>query len=136
MAKVRWGRVLAWTGRLAFVAFFVYAHLVPKPPHVAGVSDKLEHAVLYALFGLVLWDLLPGTPQARGGAVLALGWILAIMMEVAQSHVPHRKKDVFDALADLAGLAVAVLLAASATAMRSRRRGAAPSPTPGAADPR
>ena len=75
-----------------------------------GLGDQLAHVLLYYLFGLVLWRLLPPADGlARAGAVVSAGYLVAILMEVGQVHFAYRTPDEADVLADIAGLLMAVV---------------------------
>ncbi|GGL28348.1 VanZ family protein [Phycicoccus endophyticus] len=91
---------------LALQLAVVYAPTVPGPPAPPGV-DKLVHAGVF---------LLPVLLGALAGG--RLRWLVAgftahaLLSEVVQASVlAHRDGDALDALADLAGVALGVLLA-------------------------
>lgn len=102
---------MPWPGRLLlalFLGVFLLAQWSPEVPLADRVDDKVEHAVLYYVLALVLWPLVPATDAlARAGVVVSIGFLLALVMEAGQSHLPHRTPDTRDVLADLAGLVAA-----------------------------
>lgn len=114
--------MVAWVGGALAFALFAYVQLTPSAPEV-GVSDKVQHATLYALAALLAWLVVPGPPQAKSGAIIAAGWLVALLMEAGQAHVPHRRQDTLDALADLGGMLLAVLLATLLVRMKWWMRG-------------
>lgn len=78
----------------------------------------MVHVVLFAVFGLLWLRAMP----TRRLAVFGWGVVFAVLIEVLQNGIPvlHRSGDVYDVVADVAGL----LLAFAIDAARSRRRGA------------
>jgi VanZ family protein len=74
---------------------------MPEPPYV----DKLVHA---ALFGVPTWLL--GRLTRRPWLIASIFAVHAVFSEVVQLlWVPGRDGDVFDTLADLVGIAIALL---------------------------
>lgn len=103
---------MGWPKRtllLVALGVFVLAQWSPRvPAPLARVSDKLEHAALYALFALAVWPFLPAAaPLPRAGALLSGGLLVAVTMEAGQIHFPQRTPDAHDVVADLAGLLAA-----------------------------
>ncbi len=94
-------------------------------PNVPILSvDKLVHIGLFLVFGLLWLALYP----ARRGAVVVWGLGLAVAIEVLQQTLPiGRSGEVFDAVADALGLALAVGLHGALRQTRSTR-GAARNP--------
>jgi VanZ family protein len=71
------------------------------------VSDKIEHAVAYALLGLTGGL---GFPTRRAAIVLlVLLPLLGVALEIGQLRVPERSAEVADALADWIGAALTLL---------------------------
>lgn len=98
--KVLWwlvGPVLA----THLIALYLPGHPgVPEPLYV----DKLVHA---ALFGVPVWLL--GRLTKRVWLIAGIFAVHAAASEVIQARfVPYRDGDVFDALADLVGIGIAV----------------------------
>ncbi len=99
-------RFLWWLVPPVLVAHLVALYLpgtpgVPEPMYV----DKVVHA---ALFGVPVWLL--GRLTGHYWVVAGIFAVHAVFSEVAQAlWVPYRDGDVFDALADLVGIAIAVL---------------------------
>lgn len=99
-----WPRTLL---TVLFLGAFVLLQWSPVLPDVE-VSDRMAHALLYYVFALVLWPVLPSTdPLPRAGAVVSIGFLVALTMEAGQIHFPGRVPDETDVLADLAGLLMA-----------------------------
>ncbi len=100
--------VLRASFALALVVVFVLA-LLPAPdvPKVVDWQDKVEHAVLFALLGL-----LGLAAWARHDRAVVLGLVAhGLLMEIAQSLTAHRHGDPWDWVADTLGVAAALLLA-------------------------
>src|SRR5262245_23763885 len=86
-----------------------------RPPTPSDVSDKTLHLSAYFVLGvLTVRAVLGGLPArlTRRGAALAL--LIAIgygvFDEVHQAFVPGRTADVFDLIADSAGVAAALVV--------------------------
>jgi VanZ family protein len=81
---------------------------------VVYLSDKLVHFIEFALFGSLLFLTFASAGWRPWDAPLAiiLGGIYATMDEVHQFFVPGRVADPMDALANWAGVFVAVLILA------------------------
>jgi len=72
----------------------------PDPLYV----DKVVHA---ALFGIPVWVL--GRLTGRGWLIAAVFAVHAVFSELAQKWwIPNRSGDVYDGLADLVGIGIAV----------------------------
>lgn len=98
---------MGWRGRLLFVLFlgaFVLLQWGPRI-HPIDLSDRGAHALMYYAFALGLWPLLPATDAlARAGAVVSIGFLVAIVLESGQAHFADRVPDSADVFADLVGL--------------------------------
>lgn len=107
-----WRRLaVAWTV-LIVAACLVPGDRVPEVELRLLSPDKVVHVGMFFLFG---WLWMRATPPAapaswpRTGAVVAGGVALAVAIEVAQDVLPiNRFGDPYDAVADLAGLALGV----------------------------
>jgi VanZ family protein len=90
-----------------------FVEVLPYLDAVAGVLDKIVHAVLFGgLTLLVLWNL--GWSGRHGALLRAVGLALvgAALVEVLQGPLPYRHGDLLDFAAGSAGaLAVAVVVA-------------------------
>ncbi len=115
--------------RLAGAWMLVILALMSIPgrdlPHVElQWADKLVHAGLFFVLG---WLWLRGQPAVRPRAIaatLALGAAYALATELYQLLMPiGRSFDVFDALADVAGVALATALGAARQAKKDRQKG-------------
>jgi VanZ family protein len=110
---------LLWAG-VIFVASSIPASRLP--PIAFKLNDKLIHASIYFVFGLLVYRaLLPRQEGARGfrwkRLLLAVGAVIlyGISDEFHQKFVPGRTEDILDAAADSAGgilAAVAVYISA------------------------
>lgn len=115
-----WAPAVAWAG----VIFALSSQpVLPSPP---GMSDKLAHAITYAilgaacLFGLVAADWRRIAPRTSVLAVI-VAVLYGVSDEFHQAFVPGRTPDVFDVVADGAGAILAVgLLWLSAILLRRR----------------
>lgn len=81
----------------------------------SGLSDKLLHAVAYAVLGALLWRASAGRFLARpskGAVALAVGLsaLYAALDEIHQAFVPGRIPSLGDTGADLAGSVGAILI--------------------------
>lgn len=84
----------------------------------AGLWDKAQHAVGYALLALLLMAAQRVTrPWSAGVTVLALGAVI----ELLQALTPDRTADAADLLADAVGIALACALVAWAASRRDAR---------------
>ncbi len=106
---IRWAAIVWTLGIL--VALSLPPEDIPGPSRLLAL-DKIAHAVLFGGFGL-LWMLALRRPAAhRAAGVLLAGSLFAIFTEIYQGLLPYpRTPDPLDALADVAGLALAVGLA-------------------------
>ncbi|TCD47528.1 VanZ family protein [Chlorobium sp. N1] len=88
------------------VIFFVA--LAPREvlPTVEGWNDKVEHFIAFGVLsiGISLYWRLSGWPVA---AILTC---YGVLIEVAQSFTPCRQASLFDVAADIAGIAMGLLL--------------------------
>jgi VanZ family protein len=107
--------------RMALIAalgvIFILALMpVPAGLHAFQWQDKLEHAGVFLLLGLMAAAARAGTPRMQVAGLLAYG----ALIELAQAGVPHRSADPADWLADAVGVALAALV------LRLRRKVGAP----------
>mgnify|MGYP001793166012 CR=1 FL=1 len=108
VATDRLTKVLAALASFTVLAIFIAIQWTPNLEAPAHVSDKLVHAALYYGFAFLIWWMLPPIERlTRAGAVLGIGLIVAILMEIGQLYIPGRGADVFDVVADVAGLMAA-----------------------------
>jgi VanZ family protein len=114
---------LAW----AILIFIVSSIPRLHPPDLGfHAQDKLAHAAEYGIFGwLLLRSFRALTPKHAKAVflVLFLGSVYAASDELHQLFVPGRRADVFDFLADAAGLALSQLIL-QLTVRRHRAAGA------------
>jgi VanZ family protein len=86
-----------------------------KPPSLGiEIEDKVYHLLVYFLLGLLIARayIRGNRENIRYGTIrmLRLGIPLAILDEVHQAFIPGRFCDSFDALADILGLLLAILI--------------------------
>ena len=95
---------LAW----AILIFILSSMTRLHPPDLGfHAQDKLAHAVEYGIFGWLLsrsFHLLTPNHAKAVFLVLFLGSLYAASDELHQLFVPGRRADIFDFLADAAGL--------------------------------
>lgn len=126
------GGPLAVGAALAFIAFFIWIVIladnpdgepwwsfIGKVPH----GDKVGHLGLVGTLSLLCNFAFSGRRAERG--ISRTTWVLFILLsaeELSQGFIPHRSLDVFDWLADLAGLAAGQTLARAIDGLRIRSR--------------
>lgn len=107
-----WGPVAAWMG---FIQYASVRPVVEIPPETIPHTDKLLHALAYALLALLLVRALrsSSTLKAADIALAAFAWSTAFgaAQEMLQYFLPNRTCDLFDLLANAAGAGLAVLAA-------------------------
>ncbi|WP_207387764.1 VanZ family protein [Chlorobium sp. N1] len=98
-------------GRVATVVLMIvifFVALAPREvlPTVEGWNDKVEHFIAFGVLsiGISLYWRLSGWPVA---AILTC---YGVLIEVAQSFTPCRQASLFDVAADIAGIAMGLLL--------------------------
>jgi VanZ family protein len=126
------GRVLAAVGLLAGMVgiFFLSEESEPpQPPFTFPGLDKLEHALVFGLLGVLAYLAL-GVRHREGRAdfrpVLAAVLIVtlyAVFDELHQAFVPGRDPSFYDGLADAGGAILAVTLVWKLFRRSLRRRG-------------
>lgn len=114
--QYQWLAVL-WTAAILGGLSLPPSSLSPAQP-ILGF-DKLIHAVLFGVFGLLWMRVLcpPETAEMwpslrwRGGQLFGMGVLFAGGTEVYQHVIPVRRmSDPYDALADAVGLLIGILL--------------------------
>lgn len=112
-------RTAALLAALAVQALVLYLPVVPAAPGT-GVpgADKITHAAIFAL--VTLAGLAAGLPRA---VVVGFGVVHAVVSELVQDTVfANRSGDVLDVVADLAGVALGVVMARWLARRRDRGR--------------
>jgi len=106
-----------WLPVLAYAAVILTLSAQPRlrPPLDFQGADKWMHLLEYGGLGFVLVrafrvSMPRRDPLVAGLATLGLGLMMAVGDELFQSTVPGRDSSHLDALADLAGIVVAMLL--------------------------
>jgi|HigsolmetaAR201D_1030396.scaffolds.fasta_scaffold01081_5 VanZ family protein len=94
----------------ALVVSVIVVSLIPgqKLPQV-GISDKVEHALAYAMMTLWFTGMYPRSSYLR----VALGmFALGVAIEIAQALLPFgREMDVRDVIANTVGIAIGIAAA-------------------------
>jgi len=105
-SPARWNHAALWyaTGVLLLAAV-VYLSLasVQQPVKMTG-ADKYEHLLAYGVL-MYWWGMVQPLRRWRWAIALAL---LGVVLELAQGMTPHRSMDWHDALANAAGVAIAL----------------------------
>lgn len=120
-APRRWAPLLFAGAYYGAIFYLSSRSRFPSAPSFP-LSDKLVHGLIFAGFGLVLlWSWRRVLPDAATAwtATAVTGVLGAILDEVHQIFVPLRQADPADVLADILGIAAALLIAAW---VRRRRR--------------
>ncbi|MFO0701453.1 MAG: VanZ family protein [Nitrospira sp.] len=104
-----WGPVCAY----AVLIFYISSQSHPEEqvPFVSFFSDKVVHAVEYAVLGALCYRALQGSQREawrRQAMLLAIVFtsLYGISDEIHQAFVPFRESSVFDWIADTVGAAV------------------------------
>lgn len=102
---VAWGPAVLWVAVL-----FALSELQEIPEALeplAGVNDKVVHALLYALLGgAMAWGRHSGPLRPPHGLLLVAGYVYGALDEWHQSFVPGRTPSVGDWVADVVGVTV------------------------------
>ena len=116
---MRWLPALAWMG----VLFWLSGS--PEVPGGIELSDKLEHFGVYAVLGALLWWAAARARACWPAAALTciVGALYAACDEAHQHWVRGRTADVRDWVADVAGIAMVVLIALALRYRRARGDG-------------
>jgi VanZ family protein len=107
-----WGPVCAYAGVIFYLSSL--SHPEEHLPIVSRVSDKVLHAVEYAVFGALCFWALQGTLNVswRRWAIplaIVLASLYGVTDEFHQSFVPFRYSHVLDWVADTIGAILGVL---------------------------
>ncbi|MFZ1805337.1 MAG: VanZ family protein [Nitrospira sp.] len=106
-----WAPVCGYAGLIFYLS--AQAHPEEQVPFVTHFSDKVLHAVEYAVFGALCYRALRGSghdawrQQAIPAAIL-LASLYGISDEVHQAFVPFRDSNWLDWVADTVGAAIGV----------------------------
>ncbi|MGB5209868.1 MAG: VanZ family protein [Gammaproteobacteria bacterium] len=103
--RLRWA-TWWWLGGLGLIALVLGLSLMPSPPAMTG-SDKLGHVSAYATLAFWFSGLYP---RKRFWLILLALFAFGVMIEVLQGLGGHRHAEYYDALANLAGIAIGLLL--------------------------
>ncbi|MEQ1757883.1 MAG: VanZ family protein [Vicinamibacterales bacterium] len=107
-------RLWLWGPVIAYMAVIFWESSLPSAPLPSNVSDKVAHAIGYAILGaLVARAMAGGFPRPLTKAAALASIVLTTMYgasdELHQRFVPGRSADVNDIVADAAGAVVAVI---------------------------
>jgi VanZ family protein len=99
-------RLLFW----AVAAFVLAMAVIPQPPQVPDVSDKVEHAAAFVTLCLLGWWAFPRLSRIR---LLVLLSLFGAAIELIQmTPLVHRDGEVLDWITDTAAVAAGLMLAA------------------------
>lgn len=104
-----WGPVCGYAGLIFYVS--AQSHPEEHLPFVSHFSDKVLHAVEYAVLGALCYRALRGSDSWRLQAIPAailLASLYGLSDEVHQAFVPFRDSNWLDWLADTVGAALGV----------------------------
>ncbi len=82
---------------------------LPELPFTFDSMDKVAHAVVFGVLGLLVAFALEGSLEKRALWAVLLTALYGVSDEAHQSMVPGRSVELLDLLADIAGAALAVL---------------------------
>lgn len=104
-----------WLPALLYAALVLFIGSRPHlhPPISFLGADKVAHTAMYLGLGLLLTRATRATwksPLPAALLAVCLGILVGTGDELNQAHVPGRSCDVFDLMADTAGLALAPLV--------------------------
>jgi len=110
MVEGRWVRVTARVLLAVALVWITWQSLVPADQIVASTAnDKVNHLVAYGALGLLA---ALSVPRDQWWAALIGVSALGLMIEAAQSFTPYRAFEWMDFVADAAGAAIGVGIAA------------------------
>lgn len=115
-------------GRLynRYATFFValLTSTEPQREELMIVAEKSTHLAMFALLGIVLWGALPRGPR-RPQLVLAAGAVIGITSELLQRFYVSRDPTVRDAILNVAGTLLGIVLCelVSLTGVRKQESG-------------
>jgi VanZ family protein len=102
--------------------------LSPPGPEFKA-KDKIAHATEYFVLGALMFSAfgrsLDDSKMVAFMFLVALGATLGATDEMVQGYVPGRSRDVFDWMADVAGVATAAAVFLTVARRRPRERGGA-----------
>jgi len=128
-----WQRPVAMAAAGGFIGFFIWiviladrADGVPWWSFIDRIpfGDKVGHLGLVSTLSLLCNLAFSRWNSARPGFFTRTSWVLLVLLsleELSQAFIPHRHLDVFDWLADLAGLALGQWVAMRAAYYFSKR---------------
>jgi polysaccharide biosynthesis protein VpsQ len=111
-------RPVAVTAAVAFIGFFIWIIVIADQSdgvpwwsfiEMIPFGDKVGHLGLVSTLSLLCNFAFTRWKSDRWRFITRTTWVLLILLsleELSQGFIPHRHLDVFDWLADLAGLAV------------------------------
>jgi len=117
---VRTARIVAWTAVALAFGWITVSALWPRtspPPVDLGMSDKLQHLLVWLGLGLVSWPAWRVTLRGKDGGLAPrrarASWCFLVLVaygaaiEGLQSFVPGRSMEALDLVADAVGAALA-----------------------------
>jgi len=106
--------VYAWGPAVAWMALIFFVSALPKLPTLPSMFgiDKIQHAAAYFILGLLLLRATALTGLKPYVRSFTIGALYGAFDEIHQRFVPGRDMSGLDWLADVAGLAIALLAVA------------------------
>ena len=111
-----WGPAVAW---MALIFFVSALPKLPALPSMFGI-DKIQHAAAYLILGLLLYRAAALTGMKPYMYSFTIGALYGAFDEIHQGFVPGRDMSGADWLADILGLAIALLAVAVIIKYRSK----------------
>ena len=109
----RWGPPVAWAAVILTLTSIPASEFAPVGAFAFPGADKLVHAGMYGVLGILLARATGVTAPQRVLGRLVVGVVLfAAADELHQRFIPGRSPDVADALVDVAGAACGFAAAA------------------------
>ncbi len=117
------GRWVAATAAVAFIGFFIWIIIIADrgngTPWWSFIDqipygDKVAHLGLVGALSLLCNLAFTRTNSTQRRFITRTTWVLFILLsleELSQGFIPHRHLDLFDWLADLAGLGIGQMVA-------------------------
>ncbi|HET6282893.1 MAG TPA: VanZ family protein [Polyangia bacterium] len=124
-----WLSLLAWLPPILWATLIFVLSAIPGdglPPLPVAQTDKLIHAAVYLVLGVLCFRALARTTRLGPRAALAAAALLATLYgagdELHQRFTPGRSPDLADVAADAFGAVAGVLLIGAVKRRRARRR--------------
>ncbi len=121
---MNWKLLLAVTLAGYWTAMFIATHIPAQQLPEMDVSDKVQHFAAYGLLGMLLYSFLWArnfSPLRTSIYVVVIGAVYGALDELLQIPV-NRIADLYDWIADVVGILLAVIVMSSIRWQVERRR--------------